>query len=96
MAIINHNFNIAEKHLPLLFQIKKLYFNTIFKKLRVNIAISPSFIINGVFIPAALCSPQMRQLLNRYYIIIILSEGAVQENRHCPLLYLTSAFYFIS
>ena len=34
----------------------------------------------------------MRELLNRYYVIIALSGGVVRVDRHCPLLHLTCAF----
>jgi hypothetical protein len=40
----------------------------------------------GGFTPAAVAS-QTRYLLNRYYVIIAISEGAVWGDRHCPLRY---------
>ena len=36
------------------------------------------------------------QLLNKEYIIIALSAGAVRGDRHCPLHHITRAEYFIT
>ncbi len=48
------------------------------------------------FTPATADPPQNARILNRLYVIITISEGAVQGDRHGPFRRLTRALWFNS
>jgi hypothetical protein len=54
---------------------------------------SKKFECSWGFHPRRSGSPQIRYLLNRYYVIIALSEGRNGGTGSCPLRHLTRAFY---